>query len=132
MNIVLAVACLLALRIGYHPEGDVGEMAYFLQHGFSGSGELVPRALLLVGASQLYLGVLSLVPLPPLDGGRLLFALCPQTLGWQKARHYLVDQNIGVAVLLALLIIPLGGPLPLLPQLLDNLLAPLMSALVGG
>jgi Zn-dependent protease len=88
--------------------------------------------LLLAGASQLYLGALSLVPLPPLDGGRLLFALAPRTHGWLRAEHELVERNIGVAVLLALLVIPLGGPVPLLPALLDTLLSPALSALLGA
>ncbi len=88
--------------------------------------------MLLAGASQLYLGTLSLVPLPPLDGGRLLFALAPRTQGWQKAQYTLVEQNIGLAALLALLVIPLGGPLPLLPSLLDTVLSPVLKLLCGG
>lgn len=89
------------------------------------------RALLLAGFSALYTGALSLVPLPPLPAGRLLFALAPRTSGWQKAEHQLVERNIGVAVLLALMLIPLGSSQALLPVVLDSLLDPL-AALVGG
>ena len=106
--------------------GDQGA-GYVLQHGVSLSGDVLGIAVLLAGASQLYLGVLSLVPIPPLDGGRLLFALAPRTLGWQ---HYLVEQNIGIAVVLVLLVIPLGGRLLLL-QVLDSLLAPLLRVVLG-
>ncbi len=134
-NIVAGVALLLAWRIAYGPGNYFGELeggaAYFLQHGLSAG--LFPGALLaLAGASQLYLGVLSLVPLPPLDGGRLMFALAPKTHGWLRAEHELVERNIGVVVLLALLVIPLGGPVPILPQLLDVLLNPLLTVLLGG
>lgn len=132
VNILLGVAALLVWRWRWGP-GPVfgGGAAYELQHGWIGGGP--PGALLLlVGASQLYLGVLSLIPLPPLDGGRLLFGLAPRTQGWLRAEHQLVDRNIGVAVLLALLVIPLGGPVPVLPQLLDTVLSPLVAALVGA
>ena len=143
VNVALGVGLLLTYRFGFssgaaleaQPLRDVFSFsgaAPFLQHGFVGTGDLLARALLLVGASQLYLGALSLVPLPPLDGGRLLFALAPRSPGWQKAHFQLVERNIGIAVLLALLIIPLGGPLPLLPQLLDSLLHPLLRVLCGG
>lgn len=131
-NLLLGLVLLLAWRVTYGP-GAIGGVAYELQHGVPiAARDLGEAALLLVGASQLYLGALSLVPLPPLDGGRLLFALGPQTLGWQKARYHLVEQNIGVAVLLALLLIPLGGSLPLLPQLLDTVLGPLITLVCGG
>jgi Zn-dependent protease len=101
-----------------------------LQHGVGFSGDALGFAVLLAGLSQLYLGVLSLLPVPPLDGGRLLFALAPVTMGWQRARHYLVEQNLGVAIVLVMLVLPLGGRLLLL-YLLDQLLAPLLRALLG-
>jgi Zn-dependent protease len=101
-----------------------------LQHGVSLSQDALGFAVLLAGLSQLYLGVLSLLPVPPLDGGRLLFALAPVSLGWQRARHYLVEQNLGVAIVLVMLVLPLGGRLLLL-YLLDQLLAPLLRVLLG-
>lgn len=132
VNVLAGVGLLLAWRVAYGP-GDAfpGGAAYELQHGWS--VDAAPGALLLLaGASQLYLGVLSLVPLPPLDGGQLLFALAPRTHGWLRAEHQLVERNIGVAVLLALLVIPLGGPVPILPQLLDVVLDPVLSLLLGA
>jgi Zn-dependent protease len=132
VNVLAGVALLLAWRVAYGPADEFsGGAAYALQHGLA--TDAAPGALLLLaGASQLYLGVLSLVPLPPLDGGRLLFALAPRSHGWQRAEHQLVERNIGVAVLLALLVIPLGGPVPILPQLLDVILDPVLSLLVAG
>ena len=132
VNVLLGVALLLTLRFRYGAVPVRAGLASVLQHGFPSGVQLAPTALLVVGASQLYLGALSLLPLPPLDGGRLLFALAPVTAGWQRARHALIEQNIGIAVLLALLLLPLGSSLPLLPQVLDSLLTPLVNAICGG
>jgi Zn-dependent protease len=131
VQLVLGAGLLLVWRLVSGP-GDAfpDGAAYLLQHGApltEGS-----QVLLLAGASQLYLGVLSLVPLPPLDGGRLLFGLAPRTQGWLRAEHHLVERNIGVAVLLALLLVPLGGPVPILPDLLDVVLTPLLGLLCGA
>jgi Zn-dependent protease len=133
VNLVLGVGLLVLWRVVAGPAdlGDVhGGAAYVLQHGFA--LQSASDVLLLVGCSQLYLGALALVPLPPLDGGRLLFGLAPRTQGWLKAEHHLVERNIGVAVLLALLLVPLGGPVPVLPDVLDALLWPLLRLLIGA
>ena len=45
---------------------------------------------------QVLVGVISLLPLPPLEGGRLLFLFTPKTLGWQKAEYQLAERNIGL------------------------------------
>jgi Zn-dependent protease len=131
-NIALGVGLLVAYRAWFGPELLLRNgAAYELQHGLpldATAGTL----LLLAGASQLYLGALSLVPLPPLAGGRLLFGLAPRTQGWLRAEHQLIERNIGTAVLLALLVIPLGGPVPVLPQVLDALLTPVLRAILGG
>lgn len=134
VNLVLGIGLLLAWRFIYGPAGGSSAgLAYQLQHGIAAETDSFGSiALLLAGASQLYLGALSLVPLPPLDGGRLLFALAPRSSGWQRAEHHLMERNIGVAVLLALLLIPLGGNVPPLPALLDIVLAPLLTLLTGG
>lgn len=132
VNLVLGVGLLLAWRFSYGPL-PLGELpgAELVQKG-------LPRgfdpgvALVLAGLSQLFLGALSLVPLPPLDGGRLLFALGPRSLGWQRAQHYLVEQNIGVVAVLVLLLFPLGGSTPPLPALLQIVLRPLINVICGG
>lgn len=107
----------------------VGGPAVFLQQGGPAAGG---GLLFLAGCSWVFLGALSLVPLPPLPGGRLMLALAPRTRGWQQAEYQLVERNIGVAVLLALLLIPLGGGVPLLPALLDIALTPLVRAVSGA
>ncbi len=129
----LGVLLLVGWRVAYGPlSGDVGGFAFVLQRGLPASlSDLGSLALLLGGASQLYLGVLHLVPLPPLDGGRLLLGLAPRSPGWQKAEYYLVERNLGVVALLVLLLLPLGGSVPPLPALLDIVLGPLIQLLLG-
>ncbi|MGI8537769.1 MAG: site-2 protease family protein [Mycobacteriales bacterium] len=128
-NIGLGLVALVAFRAVGGPS-LAGGSTLVLQQG--ASGDLLLRGLLLFGLSNLFVGALSLVPLPPLDGGRLLLALAPQTAGWRKAEYQLVERNIGVAVLLALLLIPLGGPQALLPTLLDILVSPVVRLVTGG
>lgn len=129
-NLVVGIAALVALRLTGGSIG--GTTVAMLQYGVGGDPLL--RVLLLFGLLNVFAGLLSLVPLPPLDGGRLLFALAPRTPGWQKAEYQLDERNIGIAVLLALLLIPLGGPQALLPVLLDTILGPLVDLvdLVAG
>ena len=105
--------------------------AKILQDGTPGIAA-ADTAVLLFGLMNLYVGVLSLVPLPPLDGGRLLFGLAPRTAGWQKAEHHLVEQNIGLVAVLVLLLLPLGGPQALLPAVLDHVVSPLVRLATGG
>jgi Zn-dependent protease len=128
-NLALGLALLVGYRLAGGPPVDGTLLA--LQRGVQGL-DLALLALYLVGLSNVAVGLLSLVPVPPLPGGRLLLAAGPTTRGWQQARYRLVDQNIGTAVLLALLLIPLGGPQPLLPTVLDQLLVPALRPVLGG
>lgn len=127
-----AVVGLFAL-VGFRALGGsaLGSSTLVLQRGV-GEADVVLVSLYLFGLSNLFLAALSLVPIPPLPGGRLLFALAPHTSGWQKARYRLVEQNIGTVVLLALLVIPLGGPQALLPHLLDTVMVPALGPLLRG
>lgn len=108
-----------------------GASSLVLQQGI-GAGTVGQRAWLLASLMATYVGALSLVPLPPLPGGQLLFRLVPRTPGWQRAELQLVERGIGTAVLLALLLIPLGSPQALLPSILDSLLSPLVRLVTGG
>jgi hypothetical protein len=111
--------------------GPVPAAATLLQNGVPGL-PFAERAWFLGGLMATYVGALSLVPLPPLPGGFAMFALAPHTSGWQKAHFQLVERNIGTAVLLALLLIPLGSSVALLPRVLDSFLDPLVRAVSGG
>jgi hypothetical protein len=81
------------------------------------------------GLEALSMAVLALVPLPPLPGWRLLELASTGSLGWQRARHYLVDNNLGVLALLILLILPLGGSRPPLLIILDNVVGSLLTGI---
>ena len=143
VNLLLGVGTLLLWRALFGPAGgSKGGPAAFvaatqgpfllLQQGITLSVTALSTAVLLFGLVQLYLGALTLVPLPPLDGGNLLFALGPRSPGWHKAQYQLVERNIGLVVLLVLLLIPIGGPIPLLPEVLDSILTPLVRVITGG
>lgn len=88
----------------------------------------VQTVLLFAGIELVAMAVLALIPLPPLDGGRILFLYAPRTPGWQKAEYHLAEQNVGTAILLGLLLIPLAGQDPLVLFLLDVIVHPLLGA----
>jgi hypothetical protein len=76
--------------------------------------------LLSLAVGLLCFGLLALVPLPPLDGwGLLRHAVKRPGTGFQKARHWLEDQNVGIAILLAGMLLPLFRGLPLFLFVLD-------------
>jgi Zn-dependent protease len=127
VNLVLGLGALVVCRVLV---GAVPASATILQYGVG--GDVGPRVALLFGLMNLYVGVLSLVPLPPMDGGRLLFGLGPRSPGWQKAEYYLVEQNVGLVALLVLLLLPLGGPQALLPMVLESIVEPLARLVTGG
>ena len=128
-NLAVGLGALVAFGAVYGPVRP-GSPSQLLQYG--AGVDLAQQALVLFGLANLMTGLLSLVPLPPLPGGRLLFGLAPRSPGWQKAEYQLVERNIGIAVLLALLLIPLGGPQALLPTLLDTVAGPLVRLVTGG
>lgn len=80
------------------------------------------------GLEAVGFAVLSLVPLPPLTGWKLLALLSPKSLGWQRAHYWLEERNIGIVALLVLLLIPIGvGSTPLLVDLVDTIVGLLVS-----
>ena len=82
---------------------------------------------LALGLELLGVAVLALVPLPPLPGWRLLELASTGSVGWQRAREYLVEKNLGVLALLILLILPLGGSAPLLLAIVDTAIGSLLE-----
>lgn len=129
-NLVVGLVALAAVPLLAGVSFGVLSASRLLQFGIG--GPIAPRLLLLFGLAHLMTGLLSLVPIPPLPGGRLLFELAPRTPGWQRAEYQLDERNIGIAVLLALLLIPLGGTSALLPTILDTIAAPLVRLVTGG
>lgn len=77
-------------------------------------------------------GVLTLVPIPPLDGARILWAYAPATAGWRNARYQLEERNIGLG-LCVLLMLPVFGNIGLLMRIVlavtGSFLAPVAHAL---
>ena len=87
-------------------------------HGVQGVA--APVFFLALGLELLGVAALALVPLPPLPGWRLLELASTGSVGWQRAREYLVEKNLGMLALLVLLILPLGGATPLLLGIVDT------------
>lgn len=129
-NLAVAVAALLTFR-GLSGQSLAAVSSSVLAHGITG-GTAAERAVLLFGLMNAYVGLLSLVPLPPLNGGRLLFGLAPRSAGWRRAEYQLVEQNFGLVALLVLLLLPLGGGRPLLLVLLDDVASPLARLVTGA
>jgi Zn-dependent protease len=103
---ILATLSLLALRglkaISVSGGDRVGDFASNLPFG----------ALLVAAMAYTFCGlcIVSLIPIPPTDGGRILFTLGPNSPGWGNARYQLQERNFGLAILLALLMLPILFP----------------------
>lgn len=129
-NAVLGVAALAAYWVIW-PGSPVFPIV-LLNFGFApdNAGQTV---LLTMGAINIGLAVLSFVPLPPLEGARLLFLFAPRTLGWQKAEYQLVERNFGLIALLVLLVLPLGpGRIPPLTYVMGLVTDPILGALASA
>ncbi|HEX9685872.1 MAG TPA: site-2 protease family protein [Burkholderiales bacterium] len=78
--------------------------ALVLKLGHSMPGNYFALPLALMGAAGVFFNiiimVLNLVPLPPLDGGRILVSLLPHRLAWRVARI----EPYGFLILIALLV----------------------------
>jgi membrane-associated protease RseP (regulator of RpoE activity) len=135
-NAALSVAALVVLAVTNSATGLAGSPSLGdILHGHLGLSSAGPTLLTAIAIINMYMAVLSLVPLPPLEGGRIMFLLAPPTLGWQKAQYYLVERNIGIGVLLVGLILSLGAnPAPiayLVGTIAEPILTSVFSALGG-
>lgn len=87
-NLVMAVFWALIARLGL---------------GLSESGVTMGEAMLLMGIAGILINgmlmLLNLLPLPPLDGGRILVSVLPDKIGWQVSRI----EPYGFFILLGLL-----------------------------
>lgn len=87
-NLVMALLWALAMKLGMLLEGSVDAVAIPLIYmGFAGI------------TINLVLMVLNLLPLPPLDGGRVVAGLLPGRLSWQFGRL----EPYGLIIILGLL-----------------------------
>lgn len=65
---------------------------------------------------NLMLAIINLIPIPPLDGSKVLAAMLPNDL----ARTYLSIEQFGIFILFFLILVPIGGFS--LGQLINNLI----------
>lgn len=87
----------------------LGAVSYHLLFSFLGQGgvaeALILIALQLLVVINLMLGVFNLIPIPPLDGSKVLMTLLP----YEIAKEYMKLERYGFLILLVLLLIPIGG-----------------------
>lgn len=81
------------------------------------------------GMMNLGCALLALLPIPPLEMGVVLWGRLPRTPGARRVAFHLLEESWGVAIVLVLLLLPLGGQLPLLLVLIDALADPLLGLL---
>ncbi|MHB2023473.1 MAG: hypothetical protein ACYCO3_09115 [Mycobacteriales bacterium] len=130
-NLVLGAAAF----VGFRALGGSGVLAAAVGIRSEVEGSLVgtaaQQALLALAAANLSLGLLELVPIPPLEGADVLFSLVRPTPGWQKVRYHLAERNWGVAIVLLLLLLPIAGNAPPLFVLIDLVGRAIMHGLSG-
>lgn len=127
-NLVLSVLGLVALRLLEQP-GFAGAGTFRTFGDGASFGALLAHEFALVNAA---VGVLTLIPIPPLDGARLLWVYAPRSPGWQNARYQLEERNIGLGICLILMLPLIAGSgllLRLTLSIADAFLAPIASAL---
>lgn len=112
-NLVLAVAAALPLRYIVASDVAVPNLVFFILADFV----LINLALM----------VFNLIPIPPLDGAKVLYALLDPRTAYQ-IRPYLEQYGF---VLLFILIVPLGAGGSILGRLFVAIVGPLSDLLVG-
>ena len=72
--------------------------------------------------TTVYLAVFNLIPIPPLDGSRLLTAILPDRLYWSLMRYERVIMGVlMLALFTGILSFPLGGAAGAIIRLLDRM-----------
>lgn len=112
-NLVLAVAAALPLRYIVHARVD--------------APDILVSALVYFVVINLTLMVFNFIPIPPLDGSKVLYALLAPATAWRVRP---IVEQYGFFILIVL-IIPLGAGGSILGRVLGAIIDPLFSLLVG-
>ncbi|HVW80181.1 MAG TPA: hypothetical protein VHB69_04490 [Mycobacteriales bacterium] len=80
------------------------------------------KLLLGFGVESAAIGLLSLVPIPPLPTGVAVWTILPRTAGARQMAYRLLEEYWGVIILLVLFIVPLAGEQPLLLALVTSVI----------
>jgi len=112
-NLILALAAAVPLRYIYATGMDVGLLESFLR---------------LFIAINLLLMVFNLIPIPPLDGFKVLLAFLEPRTAWQVRQ---VLEQYGLLILIAALFLPLFGGNTLIGVIFREVFGPLMRLIVG-
>jgi Zn-dependent protease len=112
-NLVLAIAASIPLR-------------YIVATGMDAG--LVERFLQIFVEINLVLMIFNLLPIPPLDGSKVLFAFLDPRTSWQ-VRGFL--NQYGLFILLAAMLLPIFGGNTLVDLVFNGVLSPLEHLLTG-
>jgi Zn-dependent protease len=112
-NLVIAIAAAIPLRYIYGTGMDVPFLAGVLQ---------------LLVTINLLLMVFNLIPIPPLDGSKVLYAFLDQRTAWQT-RAFL--EQYGLFILLAAMFLPIFGGQTLIGVVFREVFAPIVGLLTG-
>jgi Zn-dependent protease len=77
---------------------------------------------------NLLLMVFNLIPIPPLDGSKVLYAFLDPRTGWQVRATL---EQYGLLILLAAMFLPIFGGNTLIGIIVNEILSPLIRLLTG-
>jgi Zn-dependent protease len=113
-NLVIAIAAAIPLRYIYGTGMDVPFLAGVLQ---------------LLVTINLLLMVFNLIPIPPLDGSKVLYAFLDPRTGWQVRATL---EQYGLLILLGAMFLPIFGGNTLIGIVVTEVLFPLIRLLTGA
>lgn len=113
-NLALAIAGAIPLRYINATNMDAGLLTEFLSFFV---------------IINLVLMVFNLIPIPPLDGSKVLFAFLDPRTAWQVRP---ILEQYGILILLGAMLLPLFGGNTLIDVVFSELLRPLYRLLVGA